>query len=213
MTNLVNAKVYNWEGNIVGELALPDVVFGRKVVPTLVHSVMVATRGNSRVAIAHVKHRGEVRGGGKKPWKQKGTGRARHGSIRSPIWIGGGVVGGPRSDRNFSVKINRKVKQLALAMALSDKAANTHLVVLEGTELPAAKTKIVAAMLAKLPHTKNNLLVLPASNPTVLRAARNIPNLHTITMQSLSLLDVLGNGTVIMPKATVAALAERYAKA
>ena len=200
------------EGNIVGELMLPDAVFGRKVVMSLVHSVTTAARANTRVAVAHVKHRGEVRGGGKKPWKQKGTGRARHGSIRSPIWIGGGVVGGPRSDRNFSVKINRKVKQTALAMVLSDKAKNDRVIVLDALAIPESKTKHVASMLKKLPHSKKNLLVLAASNPSLLRAARNIPNLNTITMHSLSLLDVLGNGTVIMPKETVVALGERYQK-
>ena len=209
----MNTKVYNMEGNIVGELALPAAVFGRTVVPSLMHAVVVAARANARVAIAHTKFRGEVRGGGKKPWKQKGTGRARHGSTRSPIWIGGGVVGGPRSDRNFSVKVNRKVKQAALAMALSDKAKHDHVVVIDALTVSEPKTKHVAGMLKKLPHSKKNLLVLGGTNPTVLRAARNLPNLTTITVESLSLMDVMNHGTVLMPRETVTALGARYAKA
>jgi len=117
-----SVKVYNQEGKATGELELNAKHFGVKPDQALVHAVVVAQQANARRPIAHTKNRGEVAGGGKKPWKQKGTGRARQGSIRSPQWKGGGVVFGPRNIRNFSVKVNRKVKQKALFMALTDKA-------------------------------------------------------------------------------------------
>ena len=117
-------KVYTQDGKETKELALNPAVFGVAVKESVVHQVMVAQMANSRVAIAHTKTRAEVRGGGRKPWKQKGTGRARHGSTRSPIWVGGGVTFGPRSDRNFSQKVNKKMKTKALFMCLSDKVNN-----------------------------------------------------------------------------------------
>src|SRR3989339_449677 len=116
----MNAKVYNIEGKNVGTVELPARLFGVEVKPEVVHQVVVGKQSNKRQVLAHTKTRADVSGGGKKPWKQKGTGRARHGSSRSPIWIGGGVTFGPRKDRNFGVKINKKMARKALAMALSD---------------------------------------------------------------------------------------------
>lgn len=207
---MAKVKVYNQEGNIVGDMELPAGLFAVATVSEFVHQAVRAARANARVAIAHTKLRGEVRGGGKKPWKQKGTGRARHGSIRSPIWIGGGVVGGPRSNRNFSIKLNRKARRKALSMVLSDKAQRDRIVILESLEFPEPKTKLVAAMLKKLPIVKNTLLVLPASSPSVLRAARNLPKMKTVTANSLSLLDVLKYDTLLLPRATVTKLQEVY---
>ncbi|KAA0205979.1 50S ribosomal protein L4 [Candidatus Uhrbacteria bacterium] len=128
-----NVSIYSQDGKSVGEMSLPEAYFGVKAKPKLVHEVLVAQQANRRKAVAHTKNRGEVSGGGKKPWKQKGTGRARQGSIRSPQWVGGGIVFGPRAERNFSVKVNRKAKQKALFMALSDKVANKSLLVIESS--------------------------------------------------------------------------------
>ena len=118
---MINIDIYNQKGEKTGKIDIPESIFSLEPNIDLIHQVYVAQQANSRIAIAHTKTRGEVRGGGKKPWKQKGTGRARHGSIRSPIWKGGGVTFGPRSDRNFSKAINKKQRQKALFMVLSSK--------------------------------------------------------------------------------------------
>ena len=134
--------------------------------------------GNARRPIANTKTKGEVRGGGKKPWRQKGTGRARQGSIRSPQWVGGGITFGPTRERNFSVKVNRKAKRKALFMALSDKVADEKLVILENFTPSAPKTKAAAALFAKLPMRRKALAVIPAS--ALLRMVRTV----TITVNS-----------------------------
>lgn len=203
--------VYNQEGASVGELALPDAMFATKVSPSLVHEVMIGLQANRRQAIAHTKTRGEVRGGGRKPWKQKGTGRARQGSIRAPQWVGGGIAFGPRSDRNFSVKINKKAKRQALFMALSDKLANKQIVIVDAINATTPKTKIVAAMLAKLPLGKTSLVVLPGSRPDVVRMARNIPSVTVVTANSVGLLDVLSHRSVVFLKDAVPAFEKIYA--
>ncbi len=121
-------SVYNQEGKVVGDLELNAAHFGVKPNPALVHEVVVSQQANARRSIAHTKTKGEVRGGGKKPWKQKGTGRARQGSTRNPQWVGGGVAFGPRADRDNSVKVNRRVRQKALFMAISDNASSGSLI-------------------------------------------------------------------------------------
>src|SRR3990167_5612152 len=146
----MKATVYNQEGKEVGAMELPARLFGVELNPDLVHQVMVAQLANARQILAHTKTRGEVRGGGRKPWKQKHTGRARHGSIRSPIWVGGGIVFGPRKDRNYHQKINKKVAKKALLMALSDKVANDKLVLLDSFKLDQIKTKEALTILRNL---------------------------------------------------------------
>ncbi|MBU0619801.1 MAG: 50S ribosomal protein L4 [Patescibacteria group bacterium] len=143
-------KIYNQKAEQVGEQKLSGKVFGVKTNEGLVHQAMVAQMGNERQVLAHTKTRGEVRGGGKKPWRQKGTGRARAGSSRSPIWIGGGVTFGPRKDRNFKKNINKKMRQKAILMVLSDKVANHNLTVLDKLEMKEYKTKAFDEMLVKL---------------------------------------------------------------
>jgi large subunit ribosomal protein L4 len=155
-----NVSVYNQTGSQVGTIALSDAIFAVKPDQAIIHEAMVAQRANARRAIANTKTRGEVRGGGKKPWKQKGTGRARQGSIRSPQWVGGGITFGPTSERNFSLKINKKVKRKALFMALSDKVLSQKFMVLESMDTSSAKTKQAASVIAKLPIDRNVLLVV-----------------------------------------------------
>ncbi len=127
----IKVKLYNWQGKVSGDELLDSKIFGIEPKPGVIHQVVIAQQKNSRDVIAHTKGRSDVRGGGKKPWKQKGTGQARHGSIRSPLWAGGGITFGPTSSRNFGIKINKKLKKQALAMALSDKVANEKLILVE----------------------------------------------------------------------------------
>lgn len=205
-------KVYNQDGKVVSERELAPELFAVKINEGLVHLAAEAQQANSRVAAGHSKTRGEVRGGGKKPWKQKGTGRARHGSIRSPIWRGGGVTFGPQSDRNFTKKLNRKSKKAALAMALTDKVSHDGLIGLESLAMEAGKTKAMSAMLKKLPVGRKVLLVLPKSDAMAIRASRNLKNLWTVTAGDMSLVDVLKADTVVAPVATLDLLEKGYRK-
>lgn len=207
-----SVNVYNQEGKTIGTLELNPAHFGVKVNPSLVHEVVVAQQANARRSIASTKTKGEVRGGGKKPWKQKGTGRARQGSIRSPQWVGGGIAFGPLSERNFCVKVNRKAKQKALFMALSDKVTGEKLVVLDAFTPKEPKTKEAAALFAKLPVQRKALVVLPKSDPTLLRMVRNLQNVKLITVNSLNLVDVLGYPTLVFWKDTVPAFEKLYTK-
>ncbi|MCC7522646.1 50S ribosomal protein L4 [Candidatus Uhrbacteria bacterium] len=204
-------SLYNTTGKAVGEMELSDAIFGVKPNPALVHEAVIAQRANKRRSVAHTKTKGEVSGGGKKPWKQKGTGRARQGSTRNPQWIGGGVAFGPRSERNFSVKFNKKAKRAALFMVLSDKVANKQLLAIESIPTEAPKTKTVAEMIKKLPVGRTTLIVSPASNPMLMRMVRNLPNVKLVTANSVSIEDVLGYRSVAFLKDAVGAFEKLYA--
>ena len=209
---MTKIKVYNMEGKAVGEKELAPKLFNVKINEGLVHFVAEAQAANSRVASAHTKTRGEVRGGGKKPWKQKGTGRARQGSTRSPIWVGGGITFGPRPNRNFSKKLNKKTKLAALAMALTDKAQNDGLIALESLTVADGKTKKMSALMAKLPVKRNILVVLPKSDPMTVRASRNLQKVHTVNVSDVSLLDLLTADSVVAPVATIEAWGAKFRK-
>ncbi|MBP6944456.1 50S ribosomal protein L4 [Patescibacteria group bacterium] len=198
-----NVSVYNETGSQVGSLVLSDALFAVKPEQAIIHEAMVAQRANARRAIANTKTRGEVRGGGKKPWKQKGTGRARQGSIRSPQWVGGGITFGPTSERNFSVKINKKLKRKALFMALSDKVQNQKLMVLESLAITSAKTKYAASVIAKLPIDRNVLLVVPGASAVLMRMVRNLQNVKLVSANSVNLIDVLTYRSVVFFKDAV----------
>ncbi len=198
-----NVSVYNETGSQVGSLVLSDALFAVKPEQAIIHEAMVAQRANARRAIANTKTRGEVRGGGKKPWKQKGTGRARQGSIRSPQWVGGGITFGPTSERNFSVKINKKLKRKALFMALSDKVQNQKLMVLESMAVTSAKTKYAASVIAKLPIDRNVLLVVPGASAVLMRMVRNLQNVKLVSANSVNLIDVLTYRSVVFFKDAV----------
>ena len=205
-----NVIVYDQEGKKTGEMELSAAHFGVKVNPALVHEVVLAQQANARKNTGHTKTKGEVRGGGKKPWKQKGTGRARQGSTRNPHWVGGGVAHGPRSERNYSVKVNRKAKRQALFMALSDKVADAKLVVLEPPTFKEPKTKIAAAMFSKLPLGHRTLFVIPASDPSLMRMVRNIQNVQLVTVNALGLADVVGFPTLLFRKDAIPAFEKLY---
>jgi large subunit ribosomal protein L4 len=163
--------------------------------------------------LAHTKTKGEVRGGGKKPWKQKGTGRARHGSSRSPIWVGGGITFGPRKDRNFSKKVNKQMRQAALRMVLSDKVKNDHLIVLEAWDIATSKTKALADVLKKLPSaSKKSLVVTLAKDKNVIQASKNLPKVMSIGAANLNVLDVMKYEYLVASKEAVTLIQDRYKK-
>lgn len=189
---MLKVNVYNMQGKVVGEENLPETVFDIEAKSTLIHQVVVAQAANARQVLAHAKKRDEVSGGGKKPWKQKGTGRARQGSSRSPQWRGGGVVFGPSRERNFSQKINKKMKRLALLASLTNKFRGSKLVVVDNFEIGEAKTKQLAATLKVLPtQGRKTLFALSAKQGAVTRAAQNISSLKVIGTKSLNVLDII----------------------
>jgi len=190
--------VYNQQGEQTGTMDLAPEVFGVRVRPAVLHQVVVAHAANARRAIAHTKTRGEVRGGGKKPWAQKHTGRARHGSIRSPLWVGGGTVFGPRSIRNFAHKVNVKMRRQALRMALSDKVAGGRFVVVDDFAPEGAKTKatrrVLATAIAKASVEKRApsvLVVLPASARAARRGLQNLSRTTGMDAAHLNAVDVM----------------------
>lgn len=209
---MAKAKIYNLTGETTGELELDASVFAVKVNPALISLAVEAQQANSRQVLADSKGRGEVRGGGKKPWKQKGTGRARHGSIRSPIWKGGGATFGPTNLRNFKKDINQKAKNKALKMVLSDRVANNRLILLEDLNLNEGKTKLLNQVLLKLPVKKQKaLLVLDSKNEAVIRASRNLPNLYLSQPASLNVVDLLSCRYLIMPVKAVEKVIKHFA--
>ncbi|MFH0857138.1 MAG: 50S ribosomal protein L4 [Candidatus Magasanikbacteria bacterium] len=209
---MATTKVYNLQGKEAGTVELADAVFGVKVTPTLIHQVYLALEANAREPWADTKNKGEVSGGGKKPWKQKGTGRARHGSIRSPLWKGGGVTFGPLTERNYKQKINRKMSQKAVTMCLSDKLSNAKMIVLENFDL-SGKTKEASEMRNALAGAgKSTLILSEKQNENLNLATRNLPNVHVQRTQDVNVVDLLHHQYVIVSKDGVKALEDRFVK-
>jgi large subunit ribosomal protein L4 len=211
------ATVYNQKGEAVGKTELPKGIFEVKNNPELMYQVVTTQAANRRKGTAHTKTRGEVSGGGKKPWRQKGTGRARAGSNRSPIWRKGGTVFGPNHDKVFGGKINKKMRRAALQMALSAKASGNFLVVVDTINPSEPKTKIVAAALANLKKNiatfKNGsvLIALPKFEPGTVKAARNLAGVKTLEAAKLNVLDVLNNKYLLLPKDSIGVIATTLA--
>lgn len=178
----------------------------------LLHQVYVAQAGNQRTVIAHAKGRGEVAGSGKKPWQQKGTGNARVGSIRTPVWRGGGVVFGPTKDRNFKRKVNDKMKRKAVLVALSDKLRSKNLVVVNEIKLKEKKTKEFAKAIKNLKVKGSILLGLANAEKEIYLYSRNIPNVNPIPTGNLSVLDILNNKYLVLSKDSVKFLENKYKK-
>ncbi len=189
--------LYNQKAENIGKVDLPDRIFNLEMNSDLVHQIVTSQRSNKRQVIAHAKGRGEVRGGGKKPWRQKGTGRARHGSTRSPIWVGGGITFGPTSDRNFKEKINKKMKRKALLMTLSDKITEDKLIVLDHFAMTEYKTSRIIKMLKHLPVTGSLLFIIPVSDSVLVKSASNIPKVSTTSVSTLNIFDVIKSGTLL----------------
>lgn len=207
---MASVSVYDMKGKEVGTIELADSVFGVEVNEHLVHMAVVQQLANNRQGTQKAKTRSEVSGGGRKPWRQKGTGHARQGSIRAPQWTGGGVVFAP-VPRDYSFKINRKEKRAALKSALSDKVANTKLIVVDKLEFEEAKTKAFADVLKALKVEGKSLVVLPEVDENVIRSARNIPSVQTTQVSTLSVYDVVNNGTLVVTKDAALKIQEVYA--
>jgi large subunit ribosomal protein L4 len=218
----MDAKVYSNEGAEVGKISLPEAVFGVKWNADLVHEVVVGMQANARESTAHTKGRGEVRGGGKKPWRQKGTCRARHGSNRSPIWVGGGVSHGPRNEKDYSVKINKKVRAKALATVLSRKFVDSEIIFVESLAISEPKTalgKNVLTALAKgtgqtsLSTKRKNtaILILPSRNEAVEKSFRNFGNIEVMQAKDINPVDLLTYKYVVMtePASTLELISKR----
>ena len=214
----MNVKVYNQTGEAAGTMELPGGVFGLKWNADLVHQVVTSQMANMRVHTAKTKDRREVRGGGKKPWRQKGTGRARHGSIRSPLWKGGGVTHGPLTEKNFKKKVNKKMAKKALFTVLSAKARDGEIVVIDGLHFPEAKTKHAAQLFTKLMRhenfgriTKGNgaLVALSGRDDMLKRAMRNLPYISIDLAKNLNAREVLQHKFMVFPKAAIETLGGR----
>ncbi|MDO8470567.1 MAG: 50S ribosomal protein L4 [bacterium] len=207
----MKVPVYTMEGKEVGTTELPKEIFEVPMQKDLMHQVAVAQMANKRQVSAHTKTRSEVSGGGRKPWRQKGTGRARHGSIRSPIWVGGGITFGPRKNKNYKQKINKKMGRKALFMALSEKAKRGQLLVLDKIVFEKPKTKAFYAMLQLLPvKHKSSLIVMPGSEKGVMLSVRNIQKTKALPAKQLNLLEVLSKTFMVMPKDSIQAIQETF---
>jgi len=224
----LKVKVYNQKGEASGEIELSDKVFSVETNEFLVHQAMVTQMGNERQVIAHTKTRAEVRGGGRNPWRQKGTGRARAGSNRSPIWIGGGITFGPRSDKNYKKKINKKMKQKALMMVLSDRVASKNFVVLENLKLKEFKTKSAESFLKtvedkiiKEPKLKTKdkktrkpkrsiLILIDEKSDETKFSFRNLQGIKLLNIDNFNILDLLKYRNLILTKISVAKLQKVY---
>lgn len=210
---MAKVAVYNLIGKKIKDKELVDNIWSRPVKPSVVKEVAVALLANQRQNYAHTKGRSEVRGGGRKPWRQKGTGRARHGSIRSPLWIGGGVTFGPTKEKNYKQKINKKVKQQVLFMLLSDKLTDNNLTVIDELKLSEAKTKKFLEMIAPLPVAdKKTLVVLAVKDEKLIRAARNLADIKAVSLDGLNILDLLKYPYLLMTEAAVDSLQAKYDK-
>ena len=209
----METEVYNQKGKSVGKLALPETVFGVKWNGDLVHQVVTAMQANARTPVAHTKDRSDVRGGGRKPWKQKGTGRARHGSSRSPIWVGGGVTHGPRNEKNYDQKINKKMKAKALYTVLSEKLRKGQLIFLEELNLKAIKTKDAVAVMNDLSSVKgfekivggkrpNTFISVPAKGDVIKKSFANIKTVEVDEVRNLNVVDLLTYRYIIISQPT-----------
>jgi large subunit ribosomal protein L4 len=227
----IKTNIYNQKAESIGEINLADKIFGVSANKNLVHQAVVAQMANGRQVLANTKDRSEVRGGGKKPWRQKGTGRARAGSSRSPIWIGGGVTFGPLKERNFSKNINKKMKQKAIFMVLSDKVAEKNFVVLDKLEMEDYKTKVFAGILfglekifpqsegkektktGKFKKGKRSLLIINDNKDEKIKySGRNIVGIKIINLENINIVDLLRYKNLIVTSQAIKNLEKIYIK-
>ena len=206
---MANVSVYNMEGKEVGTMELNDAVFGVEINDHLVHLAVVRQLANNRQGTQKAKTRSEVSGGGRKPWRQKGTGHARQGSTRSPQWAGGGVVFAP-TPRDYSLKMNKKERRAALKSVLTSRVQENKLIVLDELKLDEVKTKAMQNVLNNL-NVSKALVVLADNDVNVVLSTRNIPDVVTALPNTINVYDVLKYNTVILTKASAAAIEEVYA--
>lgn len=214
----MESKIYNTKGKEAGKITLPENLFGLKWNADLVHQVVTSMQANARGPVAHTKTRGEVRGGGKKPWAQKGTGRARHGSTRSPIWVGGGVAHGPRKDKSYAKTITQQMRQKALLVVLSRKLKDNEIVFVDSLELKEPKAKEAKTILSAFSDTfgaltKKNaaLVVLPAAHKPTQKSFGNFGNVTVTEVRNLNPVSVLGAKYLVIadPKSAVETLSKK----
>ena len=206
---MAKVSVYNMEGKQIDTIELSDAVFGVEVNEHLVHMAVVQQRANNRQGTQKAKTRSEVSGGGRKPWRQKGTGHARQGSIRAPQWTGGGVVFAP-VPRDYSFKLNKKEKRAALKSALTDKLANAKLIVVDELKFDTVKTKNFAQVMSNL-EVNNGLVVVNENDTNVMMSARNIPTVKMALPNTINVYDIMKAGKVVLTKDAVKTIEEVYA--
>ncbi len=206
---MANVSVYNMEGKEVGTIELSDAVFGVEVNEHLVHMAVVQQLANKRQGTQKAKTRSEVSGGGRKPWRQKGTGHARQGSIRAPQWTGGGMVFAP-VPRDYSFKLNKKEKRAALKSALSDKVANKNLIVLDELKFDEIKTRNFVKVMSNL-RVEKGLVVIAENDANVVMSARNVAEVDTSLVNEINVYDIMKAKTVVLTKDAVAKIEEVYA--
>ncbi|ABZ83956.1 50S ribosomal protein l4 [Heliomicrobium modesticaldum Ice1] len=202
--------LYNTEGAQVGEIELNDAIFGIEPNEAVMHQAVVTQLAAWRRGTHKVKSRGEVSGGGKKPWRQKGTGRARAGTSRSPLWRGGAIIFGPQP-RSYKIAMPKKVRRLALKSALSDKVRSGNLIVVDALEMDAPKTKVIAGILNKLKVERKALLVTADIDETVFKSARNIPGVSPVEAVGINVYDILNHDKLVITKNAVAKVEEVFA--
>ena len=207
---MANVKVFDMAGKEVGSIELSDVIFGAEINGAVLHAAVRAYLMNQRQGTQSTLTRTEVSGGGRKPWRQKGTGRARQGSTRAPQWTHGGVALGPKP-RDYRLDMNKKTKRVALYSALSAKVAEGKLIVVDEIKCEGYKTKTMVEMLKALGAEKKSLIVLPEINATVIKSCANIPGVATTLYNTINVYDILNAGTFIVSKAAVEKLEEVFA--
>ncbi len=203
--------LYKQDGTEAGDVELNDSVFGIEPNEHVIHEAVVMQRAAKRQGTHAVKNRSKVRGGGAKPWRQKGTGRARHGSIRAPQWVGGGVVFGPTLEKNYKYKLPKKVRKLALKSALSSKVKNEDIIVLDNLQLEAPKTKDMVAILDALKVNDKALIVTNEKDENVIRSANNLQKVKVITVGEVNVLDLVAHDKLILTKAAAERAGEVFA--
>ncbi len=208
----METAVYNQQNKKIGTIKLPDLIFQAAWNPDLVHQALVAHTANKRTVVAYTKGRSDVSGGGKKPWRQKGTGRARTGSIRSPLWRGGGITFGPAKEKDYQKKINKKIKRAALFSILSKKLADNEIKIVDTLNLSEHKTKEVKNTLKNLlGEEKGSVLFIPiTNNKNLFLASRNVANVSTINPLSLNVYDCLTHKFLFIDKNAVSQISEHY---
>ena len=202
----MQAPLMNMQGQEIGVIELPDEIFNTDVNESVMHQALVRQLANKRLGTHKTKSRGQVSGGGRKPWRQKGTGRARQGSIRAPQWRGGGTVFGPQP-RSYAKRMPRKMRRLALRSALTVKAQAQAIIVLDELTMDAPRTRDMAAVMDALGVERNALLLLPEANDNVELSARNLPYVKTLRANYLNVRDLLGHQVIIMPKQAIEVIA------
>ena len=205
--------ILNQKGEKIEEISLPEKAFGVALNKDLMYQVVISQQSNKRQGNAHTKTRADVRGGGKKPWRQKGLGRARHGSIRSPLWRGGGTTFGPINEKIFEKKIPKKMKRKAMFMGLSSKVESKDLILIDAIKMSEAKTKLASGIFNKIvPEKKSTLIVLPNLDKDIILATKNIPHLKTIQAKDLNCLAILSCKNLIVLKESIDVIEKVFLK-